>query len=70
MAELVGLNVEVIVTHAPAGVRAAKAATSTIPVGIAGMHNADVAGQPIAEGFINFLLGPGVPGRAVDSNRL
>ena len=44
MAELVGLNVEVIVTHAPAGVRAAKAATSTIPVVIARMDNADVAG--------------------------
>jgi ABC-type uncharacterized transport system substrate-binding protein len=37
MAELVGLKVEVIVTHAPAGVRAAKAAISTIPLGIARM---------------------------------
>src|SRR3989337_2163181 len=44
MTELVRLNVDVIVTHGPAGVRAAKEATSTIPVVIARMDDADGAG--------------------------
>jgi putative tryptophan/tyrosine transport system substrate-binding protein len=43
MVELVRLNVEVIVTHGPAGVRAAEAATNTIPIVIARMDDADVA---------------------------
>ena len=51
--ELVRLNVNVIVTHGPAGVRAAKAATSTIPVVIARMDDADVAG------FVASLARPG-----------
>ncbi len=44
MTELVRLNVDVIVTHGPAGVRAAKEATNTIPVVIARMDDADIAG--------------------------
>ena len=44
MTELVRLNVDVIVTHGPTGVRAAKEATNTIPVVIARMDDADIAG--------------------------
>lgn len=43
----------VIVTHGPAGVRAAKEATSTIPVVIARMDDADIAG------FVASLARPG-----------
>ena len=43
MTELVRLNV-VIVTHGPTGVRTAKRTTGTIPVVIARMDDADVAG--------------------------
>jgi putative ABC transport system substrate-binding protein len=53
MTELVRLNVDVIVTHGPTGVRAAKRATSTIPVVIARMDDADVAG------FVASLARPG-----------
>jgi putative tryptophan/tyrosine transport system substrate-binding protein len=53
MTELVRLNVDVIVTHGPAGVRAAKEATSTIPVVIARMDDADIAG------FVASLARPG-----------
>jgi putative ABC transport system substrate-binding protein len=53
MAELVRLNVDVIVTHGPAGVRAAKEATHTIPVVIARMDDADIAG------FVESLARPG-----------
>ena len=53
MTELVRLNVDVIVTHGPAGVRAAKDATSTIPVVIARMDDADIAG------FVASLARPG-----------
>jgi putative ABC transport system substrate-binding protein len=53
MTELVRLGVDVIVTHGPAGVRAAKEATSTIPVVIARMDDADVAG------FVTTLARPG-----------
>lgn len=53
MTELVRLNVDVIVTHGPAGVRAAKEATNTIPVVIARMDDADIAG------FVASLARPG-----------
>jgi putative tryptophan/tyrosine transport system substrate-binding protein len=53
MTELVRLNVDVIVTHGPAGVRAAKEATSTIPIVIARMDDADGAG------FVTSLARPG-----------
>jgi putative tryptophan/tyrosine transport system substrate-binding protein len=53
MNELVRLNPDVIVTHGPAGARAAKEATSTIPVVIARMDDADIAG------FVTTLARPG-----------
>ena len=53
MTELVRLNPDVIVTHGPAGVRAAREATSTIPVVIARMDDADGAG------FVTSLARPG-----------
>jgi hypothetical protein len=37
MSELIRLKVDVIVTHGPPGVRAAKEATNTIPIVVARM---------------------------------
>ncbi len=51
--ELVGLNVDAIVTHGSAGSRAAKQATATIPVVIA------VVGDPVASGVVASLSRPG-----------
>ena len=51
--ELVGLNVDVIVTHGSAGSRAAKQATTTIPIVIA------VVGDPVASGVVASLSRPG-----------
>jgi len=52
-AELVGLGVDVIVTHGSAGSRAAKQATPTIPIVIA------VVGDPVASGVVGSLSKPG-----------
>ena len=52
-AELVGLKVDAIVTHGSAGSRAAKQATSTIPIVVA------VVGDPVASGVVASLSGPG-----------
>jgi putative ABC transport system substrate-binding protein len=52
-AELVGLNVDVIVTHGSAGSSAAKQATVTIPIVIA------VVGDPVASGVVASLARPG-----------
>jgi putative ABC transport system substrate-binding protein len=52
-AELVGLNVDVIVTHGSAGSRAAKQATATVPIVIA------VVGDPVASGVVASLSRPG-----------
>jgi putative ABC transport system substrate-binding protein len=51
--ELVRLNVEVIVTNGEAAIRAATAATSTIPVVMA------IVGDPVAPGFVTSLARPG-----------
>ena len=51
--ELVRLNVDVIVTHGPQGVRAAKAATSTTPIVIGRIDDVDM------HGFIKTLARPG-----------
>lgn len=51
--ELVRLKVDVIVTHATAGVRAAKEATSTIPIVIA------ATGDAVAAGLVVSLARPG-----------
>jgi putative ABC transport system substrate-binding protein len=50
--ELVGLNVDVIVTHSTPGTQAAKAATATIPIVMA------VAGDAIALGLVGNLARP------------
>ena len=52
-AELVRLNVDVIVTHSTAGTQAAKAATATIPIVMA------VAGDATALGLVSTLARPG-----------
>jgi putative tryptophan/tyrosine transport system substrate-binding protein len=52
-AELVGLNVDAIVTHGSPGSRAAKQATSTIPIVIA------VVGDPVGSGVVASLAHPG-----------
>ena len=52
-AELVHLNVDVIVTHSTAGTQAAKAATATIPIVMA------VAGDATALGLVSTLARPG-----------
>jgi putative tryptophan/tyrosine transport system substrate-binding protein len=52
-AELAGLKVDVIVTHGSAGARAAKQATSTIPIVIA------VIGYPVENGIVTSLDRPG-----------
>jgi putative ABC transport system substrate-binding protein len=64
-AELVRLNVDVIVSGFGPGVRAAQRATATIPIVMAGV------GDPVAAGFIATLARPGrnttgVTGQAVD----
>jgi putative tryptophan/tyrosine transport system substrate-binding protein len=51
--ELVALNVDVIVTHGSPGSRAAKQATSTIPIVLA------VIGDPVANGLVASLSRPG-----------
>jgi len=51
--ELVGLGIDVIVTHGSAGSRAAKQATATIPIVIA------VVGYPVASGVVASLSRPG-----------
>jgi putative ABC transport system substrate-binding protein len=51
--ELVGLGVDIIVTHGSAGSRAAKQATRTIPIVIA------VVGDPVASGVVASLSQPG-----------
>jgi putative ABC transport system substrate-binding protein len=51
--ELVGLNVDAIVTHGSAGSRAAKQATPRIPIVIA------VVGDPVASGVVASLAQPG-----------
>jgi putative ABC transport system substrate-binding protein len=53
VAELVRLPVDVIVVHGPAGVRAAQAATRTIPIVMARMDDAD------DHGFVASLARPG-----------
>jgi len=52
-AELVALQVDIIVTHGSPGSRAAKQATSTIPIVIA------VIGDPVANGLVASLSRPG-----------
>lgn len=52
-AELVRLKVDIIVTHATPGVRAAKQATATIPIVIA------ATGDPVASGLVASLARPG-----------
>jgi putative ABC transport system substrate-binding protein len=52
-AELVRLNVDVILTHGTPGGRAAKAATTTIPIVIA------VTGDAVATGLVQSLARPG-----------
>ena len=53
LAELIGLKVDVIVTHGTPGVTAAKQATSTIPIVIA------VVGDAVASGLVASLARPG-----------
>ena len=52
-AELVGLRVDVVVTHGSAGSRAAKQASRTTPIVIA------VVGDPVASGVVASLVRPG-----------
>ncbi len=65
-AELVRLNVDLIVSHAVAGPAAAKQATATIPIVIA------AGGDPVAAGIVNSLARPGgnVTGAAFFSEEL
>ncbi len=51
--ELVGLKVDVIVTYAPPAIQAAKQATATIPIVMAGIVD------PVATGFVASLARPG-----------
>jgi putative ABC transport system substrate-binding protein len=51
--ELVGLGIDIIVTHGSAGSRAAKQATPRIPIVIA------VVGDPVASGVVGSLSQPG-----------
>jgi putative ABC transport system substrate-binding protein len=53
LAELIGLRVDIIVTIGDPVVAAAKAATSTIPIVMAG------AGDPVGRGFVSSLARPG-----------
>jgi len=52
-AELVHLNVDVIVAGGPAAIRAAQQATRTIPIVMSG------AGDPVGDGFVASLAHPG-----------
>jgi putative tryptophan/tyrosine transport system substrate-binding protein len=52
-AELVRLNVDVILTHGTPGARAAKTATTTIPIVVA------IAGDAVATGLVQSLARPG-----------
>ena len=52
-AELVRLNVDVILTHGTPGARAAKAATTTIPIIVA------IIGDAVATGLVQSLARPG-----------
>jgi len=52
-AEPVGLKVDVIVTYAPPAIQAAKEATRTIPIVMAGIID------PVATGFVASLARPG-----------
>jgi putative ABC transport system substrate-binding protein len=52
-AELVGLDVDVIVTHGTPGILAAKQATTTIPIVMAG------SGDAVASGLVSSLARPG-----------
>ena len=52
-AELVRLKVDVIVTYAPPAIQAAKQASGTIPIVMAGI------GDPVATGFVATLAHPG-----------
>ena len=52
-AELVRLNVDLVLTHGAPGARAAKAATSTIPIVIA------ISGEAVATGLVQSLARPG-----------
>jgi len=52
-AELVRLNVDVIVASSPPAIRAAKEATATIPIVMVGV------GDPVALGFVTSLARPG-----------
>jgi putative ABC transport system substrate-binding protein len=52
-AELVRLNVDLIVTHGTPGSLAAKQATTTIPIVMA------VVGDPVESGLVTSLAGPG-----------
>jgi putative ABC transport system substrate-binding protein len=52
-AEMVGLNVDVIVTHGTPGILAAKQATTTIPIVFA------AAGDAVASGLVSSLAQPG-----------
>jgi putative ABC transport system substrate-binding protein len=52
-AELVRLNVDIILTHGSPGARAAKAATTTIPIVVA------VIGDAVATGLVSSLARPG-----------
>src|SRR6516165_7464509 len=52
-AELVKLRIDVLVAHSTPGVRAAKQATSTIPIVMA------IVGDPIAAGLVESLSRPG-----------
>src|SRR5262245_43822437 len=52
-AELVRLNVDLILTHGSPGARAAKAATTTIPIVVA------IAGDAVATGLVQSLARPG-----------
>ena len=53
LAELINLNVDVIVTHGTPGITAAKAATSKIPIVIA------TVGDPVQSGLVASLARPG-----------
>ena len=53
VSELIGLKLDLIVTSAPAATRAAKDATSTIPIVMV------LVADPVAFGFVNSLARPG-----------
>lgn len=61
-ADLVRMKVDVIVTAAPQGVRAAQAATSVIPIVMG------TPGDPVAEGFVRSLARPGGNTTGISTN--